>query len=192
MSAVLLLFFVMGPLGNIPLFLTALRGIEPSRHRHIIVRELLFALGIMLSFLVVGRFLLETLQVTSAALTAAGGVILLIIAIRMVFPPSEQTLREAVRDEPFVVPLAIPYTAGPSVLATEVLLMSQEPHRWPTWLAAVLIAWTISATILYLSSNLRKLLGDRGLTAIERLMGMILVILAVEMLLRGVAEYFNL
>lgn len=140
MSAVLLLFFVMGPLGNIPLFLTALRGIEPSRHRHIIVRELLFALGIMLSFLVVGRFLLETLQVTSAALTAAGGVILLIIAIRMVFPPSEQTLREAVRDEPFVVPLAIPYTAGPSVLATEVLLMSQEPHRWPTWLAAVLIA----------------------------------------------------
>lgn len=191
LSAIVLLFFVMDPLGNIPLFLTALKGVDPARHRAIIVRELAIALGIMIGFLFIGRFLLDVLNVTSAALTAAGGVILLLIAIRMVFPTDERTLREAVRDEPFVVPLAIPYTAGPSILATEVLLMSQEPDRWPVWLLAVFIAWSISAIILYMSSFLQRLLGDRGLTAIERLMGMILILVAMEMLLRGISDYFT-
>lgn len=190
LSAIVLLIFVMDPLGNIPLFLAALRGVDPARHRRIILRELLFALGIMILFLFTGVFLLDVLHVTSASLTAAGGVILLLIALRMVFPSNDRSLREVVRDEPFVVPLAIPYTAGPSILATEVLLMSQEPDRWAVWLAAVLIAWLVSASILYLSSSLHKLLGDRGLTAIERLMGMILIIVAMEMLLQGIKDFF--
>ena len=190
LSAIVLLILVMDPLGNIPLFLTALCGVDPARHRFIIKRELLIALGIMIIFLAAGRFLLDVLNVTPPALNAAGGVILLLIAFRMVFPTPERSLQEAVRDEPFVVPLAIPYTAGPSILATEVLLMSQQPERWPTWLAAVLIAWAISATILYFSSYLHRLLGDRGLTAIERLMGMILVIVAMEMLLDGIRDFF--
>ena len=190
LSAVVLLFFVMDPLGNIPLFLAALKGIDPARHRRIIGRDLVIALGIMIGFLFIGKYLLDVLHVSSAALTAAGGVILLLIAIRMVFPTDERNLKEAVRDEPFVVPLAIPYTAGPSVLATEVLLMSQEPERWPVWLTAVLLAWTASAIILYLSSYLQRVLGERGLTAIERLMGMILVIVAMEMLLQGISDFF--
>jgi multiple antibiotic resistance protein len=192
LSAAVLLFLVMDPIGNVPLFLAALRNVDPRRSRQIIVRELLIALALMLAFLFSGRYLLAVLNASQAALTAAGGVILLLIALRMIFPTSERSLREEVREEPFVVPLAVPYTAGPSVLATELLLMSQEPERWPVWLAAVCLAWLASAIILFLSSDLRKLLGDRGLTALERLMGMVLVIVAVQMLMRGIAEYFGL
>jgi multiple antibiotic resistance protein len=130
--------------------------------------------------------------VSPAALTAGGGIILLLIALRMIFPTSEQPLREPVVEEPFLVPLAVPYVAGPSLLATELLFMSREPHRWPVWLGAVVLAWLASAVILYFASGLRRLLGDRGLTAIERLMGMLLVIVAVQMLMRGVAEYLRL
>ena len=192
LSAAVLLLFVMDPLGNVPLFLAALRHVDPARHRRIIARDLLVALGIMVGFLFAGRYLLDVLGVSPAALTAAGGVILLLIALRMIFPTGERSLREDVQGEPFVVPLAVPYTAGPSVLATELLLMSREPARWPVWLAAVGLAWMASAVILYLASDLRKVLGDRGLTALERLMGMVLVIVSVEMLMRGIAQYLRL
>ncbi|MGH7579901.1 MAG: MarC family protein [Gemmatimonadales bacterium] len=191
LSAALLLFFVMDPLGNVPLFLSALRHVDPARYRLVILRELFIALVILVVFLFVGRFLLDLLHVSPAALTAGGGVILLLIALRMIFPTRERSLREEVQEEPFVVPLAVPYTAGPGMLATELLFMSSEPERWPVWLGAVVLAWLASAAILYFASNLRKLLGDRGLTAVERLMGMLLVIVAVEMLMRGAAEYLG-
>jgi multiple antibiotic resistance protein len=191
LSAAVLLFFVMDPLGNVPLFLSALRHVDPARVRTIILRELLIALAILVVFLFIGRFVLELLQVSPAALTAGGGFILLLIALRMIFPTSERLRREELREEPFVVPLAIPYTAGPGMLATELLFMEREPHRWPVWLGAVVLAWLASAVILYFASNLRELLGERGLTAIERLMGMLLVIVAVEMLMAGAAEYLR-
>jgi multiple antibiotic resistance protein len=192
LSAAILLFIVMDPLGNIPLFLSALRGVDPERHRMIITRELLIALAILIGFLFAGPHILAALQVSSAALTAAGGIVLLLIAIRMIFPTPERSLREDVVGEPFVVPLAVPYTAGPSVLATELLLVSREPDRWPVWLAALFLAWLASATILYLASDLRKLLGKRGLTALERLTGMLLVVVAVEMMMQGVSQYVRI
>jgi multiple antibiotic resistance protein len=129
--------------------------------------------------------------VSAAALTTGGGIVLLLIALRMIFPSQERSLREEVEGEPFVVPLAVPYTAGPSTLATELLLMSSEPERWSVWLGAVVLAWLASATILYFAGNLRKVLGERGLTAMERLMGMLLVIVAVEMLMSGIARYLG-
>jgi multiple antibiotic resistance protein len=189
LSAAVLLFFVMDPLGNVPLFLSALRDVDPARYRPVILRELGIALAIMVAFLFVGQYLLDLLQISSAALTAGGGIVLLLIALRMIFPSRERSLREDVEGEPFVVPLAVPYTAGPSTLATELLLMSQEPARWPVWLGAVVLAWLASAVILYFAGNLRRVLGERGLTAMERLMGMLLVLVAVEMLMSGVAEY---
>jgi MarC family membrane protein len=191
LSAAVLLFFVMDPLGNVPLFLAALRHVDPARSRTVIVRELLIALVVMVVFLFLGRPVLELLHVSPAALTAGGGFILLLIALRMIFPSSEHSLREEADEEPFVVPLAVPYTAGPGLLATELLFMTREPHRWPVWLGAVGLAWLASAIILYYSSNLRTLLGDRGLTAVERLMGMLLVVVGVEMLMAGVAQYIR-
>lgn len=189
LSAAVLLFFVMDPLGNVPLFLAALRKVDPVRSRKVIVRELAIALVIMVGFLFVGRYVLELLHVSPAALTAGGGMIVLLIALRMIFPTSEHSLEEEVQGEPFVVPLAIPYTAGPGLLATELLFMTREPHQWPIWLGAVVLAWIPSAVILYFSSYLRTLLGDRGLTAVERLMGMLLVIVGAEMLMAGIAQY---
>jgi MarC family membrane protein len=189
LSAAVLLFFVMDPLGNVPLFLSALRHVDPARYRRVILRELSIALLILVVFLFVGQYLLGLLHVSSAALTTGGGIVLLLIALRMIFPSHERSLREDVEGEPFVVPLAVPYTAGPSTLATELLLMSREPERWPVWLGAVALAWLASAVILYFAGNLRKVLGERGLTAMERLMGMLLVLVAVQMLMTGIAEY---
>ena len=191
LSAAVLLFFVMDPLGNVLLFLSALKPVEPARYRFVIVRELVIALVIMVLFLFLGRYVLDLLHVSRAALTAGGGFILLLIAIRMVFPSHERSLREQVQGEPFIVPLAVPYTAGPSMLATELLLMSREPERWPVWLGAVVLAWCAGAAILFFASNLGRLLGERGLTAVERLMGMLLVVVGVEMLMTGAAEYLR-
>lgn len=191
-SAAILLFLVMDPLGNIPFFLSALKHVDPARQRRVVVRELLFALVALLLFLAAGRYAMRLLGLSEPALGVAGGVILLLIALRMIFPSPERPLEEAVVAEPFIVPLAIPYVAGPSSLATVLLLMSRDPQRWPEWLAAVLLAWTACATVLFAGSQLRRVLDDRGLIAIERLMGLVLVTIAVEMLMTGAGQFLHL
>lgn len=188
-SAALLLFFVMDPLGNVPLFLSALKHVPPARHRLVILRELVIALAVLVAFLFGGPNLLELLHVSGVALTVAGGVVMLLIALRMVFPSTERSLEEEVGVEPFVVPLAIPYVAGPSAMATVLLFTSREPDRWPAWLAALLLAWLASGVVLFFATGLARVLGTRGLTAIERLMGMLLVVVAVEMILSGLRQY---
>lgn len=187
-SAAVVLFLVLDPLGNVPFFLTALRNVDPSRQRKVICRELLIALGVMVAFLFLGQYIMHVLRITQPALTAAGGVVLFLIAIRMIFPSPEFPLIESVEHEPLIVPLAIPYVAGPSVLATELLFMSREPDRWATWLAALLIAWAAAGMILVFSPSVRKLLGDRVLQATERLMGMVLIVIAIQMVMTGLAE----
>jgi multiple antibiotic resistance protein len=185
-SAAVLLFLVMDPLGNVPFFLTALKDVDPARQRHVVVRELLIALAVLVFFLFAGRYILLLLQISEPALTLAGGVILLLIAVRMIFPSGDRPLHEHVDGEPFIVPLAIPYVAGPSALATELLLTSREPGRWPEWLLALFSAWAISSVIIYFASGLRHVLGAKGLLAIERLMGMVLITVGIQMLLTGV------
>ncbi|MFA5940738.1 MAG: MarC family protein [Sinimarinibacterium sp.] len=191
-SAAVLLFLVMDPLGNIPLFLSALRQVPPERLRRVILREMLIALATLLLFLFLGGQMLRLLGLSEPALSAAGGIILMIIALRMVFPSREHSLQEEVIAEPFIVPLAIPYIAGPSALATVLLLMSREPERWMQWTGALLLAWGLCLPVMLASMRLRKLLGERGLTAIERLMGLILVTIAVEMLMAGVSQWWLL
>ena len=188
-SAALLLFFVMDPLGNLPLFPLALKHVEESRHSRIIIRELLIALAVLILFLFSGAYLLRLLHISDPALSIAGGIILFLIAIRMVFPSPETPLKEQDLGEPFVVPLAIPYVAGPSTLATEILLMSREPGKWPQWLAALLLAWLAASIILFSASKLRRYIGQRALVAVERLMGMVLITVAVQMLMTGVAQF---
>src|SRR5262245_45079711 len=107
----------MDPLGNIPFFLAALQPVDPARRTRVVVRELLIAYGVMVIFLFAGQHLLGLLHISEPALTIAGGVILFLIAVRMVFPSPHQSGHEDVEGEPFVVPLAIPYVAGPSLLA---------------------------------------------------------------------------
>lgn len=187
-SAALLLFLVMDPLGNIAVFLAALKNVHPSRQNRVVIRELLIALGVLVMFLFTGKYILQLLRISEPALGISGGVILLLIALRMIFPSPLKSLKEEVDSEPFIVPLAIPYVAGPSTLATELLLMSQEPQRWPEWLLALLLAWVANSVILYFASGFRKYLGEKGLIALERLMGMILVTVAVQMLVNGIEQ----
>ncbi len=187
-SAAVLLFFVMDPLGNIPLFLSALRPVEPARRFRVASRELLIAYGILLLFLFAGRAILRTLGISQPALTIAGGIVLFLISLKMVFPAVHGALGEETDGEPLVVPLAIPYVAGPSAMATVLLLSSQAPERRGEWFVAITVAWGASAAILLAGSRLAHLLGTRGLTAIERLMGMILVASAVQMVLDGARE----
>jgi MarC family membrane protein len=187
-SAAILLFFVMDPIGNIPLFLAALRPVAPARRLWVVGRELLIAYGLLVGFLFAGRPVLSQLGISEPALTIAGGIVLFLIAIRMVFPAAHGTLGEPSEGEPFIVPLAIPYVAGPSALATVLLMTSRDPGRHVEWLMAVSAAWLASAAILLLGAKISDVLGDKGVTAIERLMGMLLVAAAVQMFLDGLAK----
>ncbi|HEY1075909.1 MAG TPA: MarC family protein [Fontimonas sp.] len=191
-SAAVLLFLVMDPLGNIPLFMSALKRVPRERQQRVILREMLIALATLLLFLFLGGQMLRLLGLSEPALSVAGGLILMIIALRMVFPTRETSLHEEVSAEPFIVPLAIPYMAGPSALATVLLLMSREPSRWLEWVGAVLLAWGLCLPVMLGSTRLRDVLGERGLTAIERLMGLILVTIAVEMMMSGASQWWIL
>jgi multiple antibiotic resistance protein len=189
-STALLLFLVMDPVGNIPPFLTVLRNVDPARRRKIMIRELTIALAVLMFFLFFGPFILRLLQIEGPALSIAGGIILFMIAIKMVFPAVEGTQTLTEREEPFIVPLAIPLVAGPSAIAMVLLLMTREPARWLEWVLALVFAWIVSSAILLLSNKLSDLLGHKGLLAMERLMGMILTTVAVQMFITGLQQFW--
>jgi multiple antibiotic resistance protein len=190
-SAAVLLFLVLDPFGNIPFFIAALQNVPRERHRLVVVRELGIALAVLVGFLFAGETILRALQISEPALRAAGGTVLFLIAIRMVFPRPGATVGEELQGEPFIVPLAIPYVAGPSALASVLLIMNQEPDRWPEWLAALVLAWLACGSIILMSSVLARSLGKRVLVAIERLMGMLLVALAIQMLMTGLRQFLD-
>lgn len=189
MSAVILLLLIMDPLGNIPIFLSVLERVEPARRRRVLARELLVALVILVLFLVFGRALLNLFSLQEEAIGIAGGIVLMIIAIRMIFPSERNWADDLPDGEPFIVPLAIPLIAGPSVLATLMLMTSREPDRMAEWSLALGLAWIFNGAILLSSTLLFRLLGQRGLIAMERLMGMVLVAVAVQMFLDGLGRY---
>jgi multiple antibiotic resistance protein len=184
-SAAVLLFFLMDPIGNIPVILSVLKGIDPKRQRVIIVRELLIALVILLIFLFLGKPLLNFLHLQQEAVTISGGIILLIIGLRMIFPKPEGIMGVQPGGEPFLVPIAIPLIAGPSILAMLILMTQSNPGNMTNWLVALVIAWFASAVVMLFAPVLLRLLKERGLIALERLMGMILVMIAVQMLING-------
>ena len=191
-SATLLLFLVMDPLGNVPSFLVVLRNVEAARQRIIILRELLIALVVLVLFLFAGELILKVLQISEPSLTVAGGIILFLIAVRMIFPNPAGLFGEQgekIEGEPLIFPLAIPFVAGPSSMATVMLIMSREPGRWPEWLLALGMAWLASSVILYFSSQFSRWLGQRGLVAMQRLMGMLLTALAAQMFMSGVSQF---
>ncbi|WP_218354519.1 YhgN family NAAT transporter [Alteromonas lipotrueiana] len=190
-SAAVMLFLIMDPLGNLPIFMSVLKSIEPKRRRIILIRELLLALVILFVFLFSGQAVLDFLNVRQESVSIAGGIILFLIAVKMIFPQSGNPLGLAVGEEPFLVPLAIPLIAGPSTLAALILLSNQNPDRMVDWSMALGVSWFITALILLFSSSFHRLLGERGLIAMERLMGMILVMIAIQMFLDGIALYFS-
>jgi multiple antibiotic resistance protein len=194
LSAGIMLFLIMDPLGNIPVFLSLLKDVSPKRRRLVLIRELLIALGVLLVFLIGGTHILELLQLKQESISIAGGIVLFLIAIRMVFPAADGAglFGKSGAGEPFIVPMAIPGVAGPSAMAALLLLTNSQPGRTADWAIALLLAWLATAVILLSSTYLFRWLGESVLTALERVMGMLLIALSVQMLLGGVTAYLHL
>ncbi|MEO5830647.1 MAG: YhgN family NAAT transporter [Rhodanobacter sp.] len=193
LSAGILLFLIMDPLGNIPLFLSLLKHVPPKRRRYVMVRELLIALGVLLAFLFGGQYILHLLQLKQESISIAGGIVLFLIGIKMVFPPADGSgiFGKAGGGEPFIVPMAIPGVAGPSAMAALLLLTNTQPGRTADWTIALLLAWLASALILLSATYLFRWLGESVLTALERLMGMLLIALSVQMFMAGVVSFLR-
>ncbi len=191
-SAFITLVLVMDPLGNVPIFLSVLKDVKRGRRERIILREMLIALGVLLLFLFGGQAALNLLGLEQEAVSVAGAIVLFLIAIRMIFPSPYGLMGDTPEGEPFVVPLAIPLVAGPSSLAFAMLMVHNDPTRMMDWTLALVGAWAVSAVVLLASPILLRALGNRGLIAMERLMGMVLVMIAVQMFFDGLQSFLHL
>ena len=187
-SATILLVLITDPVGNIPVFANALKHVPQQRRPRVILREISIAFFLLLTFMFVGEGFLRVMNLSDLALQIGGGVILFLIALRMVFPPPAQAEAELLI-EPLIVPLAVPSIAGPSALATVLLLVSQQPEKRLEWVAALCVTMLISATVLVSAERIQRLIGTRVVSASERLMGLVVVSVAIEMLLRGIRTF---
>jgi len=188
-SAFVLLLLVFDPFGNVPIFVSALGEVPRKRRRAVILRECLIAFGVLVTFVFVGGPFMRVLGLSEQSLQIGGAVVLLLVAIRMVFPTGEGVYGRTPGGEPFIVPLAVPALAGPSALATVLLLVARDPSRTWQWIGAIALALAASAAILAFAEKLQTLLGERVTVAFERLMGLILAALSVELMLRGIRAF---
>ena len=191
LSALILLLLVLDPLGSLPIFISIMRDVPKARRTRVAVREVGIAFIVLFAFMFLGDGFLSLMHLSERSLEVAGGVILLIIAIKMIFGSGGESVYglEPGR-EPFIFPLAVPLLAGPSAMATVLLLASRQPDRIWYWIAALSAALLVSVTTLLLAGQIRKLLGDSVISAIEKLMGLVLTAIAVEMVLAGLKRYF--
>jgi MarC family membrane protein len=191
-NAVILLTLITDPLGNIPLFIDAMSRVDAKRKNLVIVRECLIAFAILAVTMLSGREILNFLGLTDETLEAAGGVILLLIAINMIFPGSGAKLGGGnAEGEPLIVPIAVPLISGPSAMAAAMLVAAKDPSRMPAWLGALAICMVFSAISLKVCTLLKKMLGEQFLIAVERLMGLVLTAVSIDMLLKGVGAYLS-
>jgi len=190
-TATITFILVMNPMGNVPVFLSVLKNVDDNKRALIILRESLIAYAIIILFLYFGQYMLNSLNISEAALGMAGGILLFLISIKMIFPSHENGLADKNIKDPFIVPLAVPMLAGPAALAMVLLFASREPENITTWFLAVTIAALVTTLILQMSGILKKILREKGLLATEKLMGMILTTLSVEMFFSGITEYFK-
>jgi MarC family membrane protein len=193
LSATVLLLLITDPLGNIPLFISALKNVPKDRRVKVILREVAIAFVILLIFMVIGDRFLRMMHLTDLSLRIGGGIVLFLIALRMVFPHPDGAMGNDPRagGEPFIVPLAIPALAGPSALATVMLLTSQSPGQVPEWISALTVTMIVCAVVLVLAQRIQQWLGERTVMAFERLMGLVLVAISVEMILGGIRVFVH-
>lgn len=190
-SAFVLLLLVLDPFGSLPIFISVLKGVPPERRTRVAVREVLIAFCVLLAFMFAGQGFLNLMHLSERSLEVAGGVILLIIAIRMIFTSGSQIYAsDGGAREPFIFPLAVPLLAGPSAMATVLLLASRQPQQLMQWVGAVSAAMLVCGAVMLAADRIRKLLGHSMVSAIEKLMGLVLTAVAVEMILAGLKRYF--
>jgi len=185
------LFLLMDSIGNIPLYISFLKNVPAKRQRIVILREMTIALAIIVLFNFLGEGLMKFLHIQNDTVQIAGGIILFILCLKMIFPPPHDSNESLPHDmEPFIVPLAVPLVAGPAVLAAVMIYSKQENSSF-VMLSAIILAWAASLIILLGASFLKKILGWRGIVAMERLMGLILILIAVQMFLSGLSTFVH-
>lgn len=189
-SIIVVLFIIMDPVGNIPTYLNLVKGINASRQRYIVCREMLIALFLMILFNYIGEFIFSLLDISDITVRLSSGVILFLTALRILFPTTNGLRSNLPSGEPYITPLAVPLIAGPSLLATIMLFAHLEASQ-PLMLGAIIIAWLFALIVLLAAPILKKYLGNNGLTAAERLMAMILVMLSIQRFLEGIQEFYN-
>ena len=184
------LFLLMDAIGNIPFYISFLKGVDTHRQRYVITREMIIALFIIILFNFIGSGLMHFLHVTTYTIEIAGGIILFLLCLKMIFPSARDPNEALPHDtEPFIVPLAVPLIAGPAVLAA-VMIYSKQENPF-VMVGAIFIAWAASLLILLSSSWLKNVLGWRGILAMERLMGLIMILIAVQMFLSGLSSFVH-
>ena len=188
LPAAVTLFIVLDPFGNLAVFHTVLSTCPEEKRTRILIRELLIALLVLMLFLVCGRPLLHFLQLEQSTLRMSGGLILFMVAVGMVFP-SKSVLGNDSDEDPFIVPLAIPLVAGPSALILLLIMARQNNDQLGAIAIAAFCAWLACSLILLASPFFMRYLGKKGTRALERLMGMLLVMISVQMFMDGLAEY---
>jgi MarC family membrane protein len=188
-SATILLVLVMDPFGNMPLVISVLKDVDARLRTRLVLRECGIAYVALLAFMFGGDKFMHLLRLSDNALAIAGGLILFLIALRMVFPHAEGIFGDSGEKGSFIVPLAIPAIAGPSALATVLLLVSREPQRIFDWVAALSLAMLVSTLVMVSAQRISGWIGRRGVIALERLMGLVLTAIAVEMLLAGIERF---
>ena len=194
LSAFILLLLVLDPFGSLPVFISILGVVPAERRTRVAVREVAIAFVVLLVFMVSGQGFLTLMRLSERSLEVAGGVILIIIAIRMIFGSGGEIYGgsgdAATRREPFIFPLAVPLLAGPSAMATVLLLASRQPEHLVEWIVALTAALGVSGVVLLAADRIRRVLGSQMVAAIEKLMGLVLTAVAVEMILAGLKRYF--
>ncbi len=188
-SAAVLLFLVVDPIGNIPIVLAAMAPVVQGRRNRVLVREVVLATVLLLTFLFFGKSVLDTLRLSELSLRIAGGVVLFLIAVRMIFPTQGDAMNASIAGEPLLVPIAVPALAGPSALATVMLLSAQSPAAITVHAGAVVAVMTVCGLILLAAGPIARAVGERGIKASERLMGLVLAAVSVQMMLDGIALF---
>ena len=190
LSAVILLLLVLDPLGSLPVFIPIMRDVPPERRTRVALREVAIAFVVLFAFMFLGEGFLRVMRLSERSLEVAGGVILLMVAIRMIFSHEGGVYGTPEGKEPFIFPLAVPLLAGPSAMARVLVLASRQPDRVMAWAGALTCAMAVSGAVLLLCERIRRLLGDSVVSALEKLMGLVLTAIAVEMILAGLKQYF--
>lgn len=186
-STMMLLFFVLDPFGNVPLLLSILKNANQKQRYKTIIRESIIGLFILLIFFFFGEQFLSVFHLQTEAITIAGGIIFFVISLKMIFPNSQgDSIFSSKEDDPLVVPIAMPMIAGPGALATVLVLVKTNTEHLGALFSSLLLAWGISSLILLFAPVLYSILKNKGLTALERLMGMLLLIMAVQMFIDGI------
>ena len=190
-SYIVTLILVMDPFGNIPLFITALKRVPQERRTKVLLRELFIALFIMMIFLFGGAKMLSWLGIAKYSLGISGGIVLFIMSIKLVFNSviDEQAQINQRDEEPFLVPLAIPLIAGPASLSMLMILSAGDPEKVWSLFTAVIIASVLNGIVLLLSFPISNILGRRGIIALERLTGLVMVLISVNMMMGGISEF---